>query len=62
MTVQQDVREISIDGLINARALETEAIQLMTPQVERLENYPEMESALNRHIAESETQRKRLDA
>lgn len=59
--MQQDIREIYIDGLVNARALETQAIQLLTRQVERLENYPEVEQALRRHIQESEVQRDRLD-
>jgi ferritin-like metal-binding protein YciE len=59
--MQQNYREIYVDGLVNARALETQAIQIMSRQVERLENYPEMEQALRRHIQESEVQRDRLD-
>jgi ferritin-like metal-binding protein YciE len=50
-----------ITGLHNAHAMETQAIQILTRQVERLETYPEMEAQLRRHIAESETQRDRLD-
>jgi ferritin-like metal-binding protein YciE len=41
--------------------VETEAIQLLSRQVERLESYPDMEAALRRHISESEAQRDRLD-
>ncbi|MES2713079.1 MAG: ferritin-like domain-containing protein [Pseudomonadota bacterium] len=59
--MQEDVREIYIRGLVNARALETQAIQLISRQVERLENYPEVEQALRAHMQESENQRTRLD-
>jgi ferritin-like metal-binding protein YciE len=59
--MQDNARDIYISGLVNARALETEAIQLLSRQVERLENYPEVEQALRAHIQESETQRNRLD-
>jgi ferritin-like metal-binding protein YciE len=55
------IRDIYIKGLINARAVETEAIQLLSRQVERLESYPDVETALRRHIQESEVQRDRLD-
>ncbi|WP_439599130.1 ferritin-like domain-containing protein [Falsiroseomonas sp.] len=59
--MQKDYRATYVAGLVNARALETEAIQILSRQVERLENYPEMEAALRRHIRESEVQRDRLD-
>jgi ferritin-like metal-binding protein YciE len=54
-------RDIYIAGLVNARAVETEAIQLLSRQVERLKSYPDMEAALRRHIQESKVQRDRLD-
>jgi ferritin-like metal-binding protein YciE len=57
----QDIQDIYVAGLVNARAVETEAIQLLSRQVERLESYPDMEAALRRHISESEAQRDRLD-
>ncbi|NKE48303.1 ferritin-like domain-containing protein [Roseomonas frigidaquae] len=59
--MQENIREIYVSGLVNARALETQAIQLLSRQVERLENYPEVEAQLRRHIQESEVQRDRLD-
>ncbi|MBP0447147.1 ferritin-like domain-containing protein [Roseomonas sp. SSH11] len=59
--MQESARDIYITGLVNARALETQAIELLSRQVERLENYPEVEQALRRHITESEQQRTRLD-
>ncbi|WP_424137938.1 ferritin-like domain-containing protein [Roseomonas chloroacetimidivorans] len=60
--MQESIREIYVTGLVNARSVETEAIQLLSRQVERLENYPEVEQVLRRHITESEQQRDRLDA
>lgn len=59
--MQESTRDLYVTGLVNARALETQAIELLSRQVERLENYPEMEAALRRHITESEQQRDRLD-
>ncbi|WP_376087916.1 ferritin-like domain-containing protein [Roseomonas sp. CCTCC AB2023176] len=61
MSVPQNPRDLYIDGLVNARALETQAIQLLSRQVERLENFPEMARRLQQHITESEQQRDRLD-
>ena len=57
----ETVRNIFITGLQNAHALEKEAIQLMSRQVERFENYPEMSQLLQRHISETEGQIRRLD-
>ncbi|HEY4250616.1 MAG TPA: ferritin-like domain-containing protein [Roseomonas sp.] len=59
--MSESVRDIYVTGLINARALETQAIQLLSRQVERLESYPDLEEALRRHITESEVQCDRLD-
>lgn len=57
----ETIHDIYATGLVNARAVETQAIQLLSRQVERLESYPEMEAVLRRHITESEQQRDRLD-
>ncbi|MBI0537521.1 ferritin-like domain-containing protein [Roseomonas sp. KE2513] len=59
--MQESTQSLYVTGLVNARALETQAIELLSRQVERLENYPEMEAALRQHIKESEAQRERLD-
>ena len=59
--MQESTQSLYVTGLVNARALETQAIELLSRQVERLENYPEMEAALRAHIKESEAQRERLD-
>ncbi|MBY0334982.1 MAG: ferritin-like domain-containing protein [Acetobacteraceae bacterium] len=50
-----------ITGLKNAHALEKQAVQLLSRQVERLENYPEMSAKMQQHIQESETQADRLE-
>ena len=43
-------RQNFIAGLQNAYAVEQQALQTMNRQVERLENYPEVEKLLRRHI------------
>ena len=54
-------RQNFIAGLQNAHAVEQQALQVMNRQVERLENYPEVEQLLRRHIQETEQQRQRLE-
>lgn len=56
------VEDIYVVGLRNAHALEKQAVQLLSRQVERLENYPDMERRMREHIAESEQQAERLAA
>ena len=55
------VRDYYIAGLRNAHAMEIQAIQLLTRQVERLESYPEMEARMRLHLRESEHQKLRLE-
>ena len=54
--------ELYHTGLRNAHALETQAVQILSRQVERMEHYPVMEARLRQHITESEAQARRLDA
>jgi ferritin-like metal-binding protein YciE len=61
LSSSETVRNIFITGLQNAHALEKEAVQLMSRQIERLENYPEMKRILQQHTAETEGQIRRLD-
>ncbi|KQT56166.1 hypothetical protein ASG52_24120 [Methylobacterium sp. Leaf456] len=56
-----DARDIYVTALKNTHALEMQALQIMERQVERLQNYPEMEEALRRHIEETHGQRTRLE-
>jgi len=59
--IADEPRMIYITGLHNAHAMETQAIQLLTRQVERLENYPELEARMRMHLEESKVQRARLE-
>jgi ferritin-like metal-binding protein YciE len=61
MSGTTDVQELYLQGLRNAHALETQALEIMQRQVERLENYPEMKAGLERHIKQTEEQQRRLD-
>jgi ferritin-like metal-binding protein YciE len=58
--ITDTARDIYITGLRNQHAVENQAIELMERQVGRLENYPEMETRLRRHIAETREQARRL--
>jgi ferritin-like metal-binding protein YciE len=53
--------ELFLTGLRNQHAVETQAVQLLSRQVERLENYPEMEARMRRHIDESKHQAERIE-
>ena len=61
MSSSDTMREIYATALRNTHALEQEALQVMERQVERLQNYPEMEQMLRRHIDETYRQRERLE-
>jgi ferritin-like metal-binding protein YciE len=62
MTDQQDtLRELFVTGLVNAHAVEKQALSIMTPQVARIENYPEVADRLRLHIEETNGQIARLD-
>jgi len=54
-------QDIYVTGLRNAHAVENQAVELLSRQVERLENYPEMAARLNAHIEESKTQATRIE-
>lgn len=54
-------QDLFITGLKNAHAMENQALSIMKPQAARLENYPEVEARLNRHITETEEQIRRLE-
>lgn len=55
------IQDIYITGLRNAHALEVQADQLLSRQVERIENYPAMRQRLQQHIEETRRQAKRLE-
>jgi len=54
-------RDIFIDGLRNAHAMETQARELMERQSERLTDYPEVKSRVQTHLHETEGQLQRLE-
>ncbi len=53
--------DLFVTGLKNAHAMENQALSIMKPQASRIENYPEVEAMLNRHISETEGQIQRLE-
>ncbi len=55
------VQDIYVTALRNAHALEAQAIQILSRQAERLENYPAMLDRLRQHIEESRNQSARLE-
>ena len=58
--MEQNVRDIYVSSLRNTHALETEALQIIRRQLERVEAYPEMAQLLRRHEKETEQQQARL--
>lgn len=55
------VTELFVTGLKNAHAMEKQALSIMTPQVQRIEKYPEVAERLRTHIEETNDQIVRLD-
>jgi ferritin-like metal-binding protein YciE len=53
--------ELFITGLRNQHAVENQAVSLLSRQVERLENYPEMEARMRQHIDESKVHAQRIE-
>lgn len=53
--------DLYLDGLKNAHALEKQATQLIERQLERLQNYPDVEGLLRKHLQETHAQIGRLD-
>jgi ferritin-like metal-binding protein YciE len=53
--------ELFITGLKNAHAMEKQALSIMTPQMQRIEHYPEVAERLREHIAETNGQLMRID-
>ena len=61
LSTSDEVRSIFVTGVKNAHALEKEAIQILERQLERLKNYPEMETLIRRHLEESRQHEQRID-
>ena len=54
-------RDIFIDGLRNAHAMETQARELMERQSERSSEYPEVKARVQSHLRETQDQLQRLE-
>lgn len=61
MASRDVLQELFVTGLKNAHAVEKQALSIMTPQVTRIENYPEVADRLRLHIEETNGQIARLD-
>ncbi len=61
MASRNVLQELFVTGLKNAHAVEKQALSIMTPQVTRIENYPEVADRLRLHIEETNGQIARLD-
>jgi ferritin-like metal-binding protein YciE len=56
-----EARDVFITGLKNAHAMEKQALSMMSPQIDRIESYPEVKQRLVQHAQETETQVQRLE-
>lgn len=56
-----EARDVFITGLKNAHAMEKQALSMMSPQIDRIENYPEVKQRLAQHARETEGQVQRLE-
>jgi ferritin-like metal-binding protein YciE len=54
-------RDLFITGLKNAHGMERQAQELMERQVERMDDYPEVQSRLRKHLEETRQQLSRLE-
>ena len=55
------INSLFVTGLKNAHAMEKQALSIMTPQVSRIQHYPEVAERLQSHIQETHGQIARLD-
>ncbi len=60
-TTNDTLRELFVTGAVNLHAVEKQALSIMTPQLERIEHYPEVAEQLRLHIDETHQQIARLD-
>jgi ferritin-like metal-binding protein YciE len=58
----EDATALYLDGLRNAHAVEALATEIIERQLERIQNYPEVEQALRTHLSETKRQSERLEA
>lgn len=58
---QNTLHELFVTGARNLHAVEKQALSIMTPQLKRIEHYPEVAAQLRLHIDETNGQISRLD-
>ena len=58
---KEALQTLFITGVKNAHALEKEARQLLSRQIERVTNYPEVAQKLRMHLDETNRQEERID-
>ncbi|MDW6020516.1 ferritin-like domain-containing protein [Mesorhizobium sp. BAC0120] len=59
--ITEEARNIFVVGLRNAHAMENQALSIMKPQVDSVENYPEVAQRLEQHVSETEGQIRRIE-
>ena len=59
--MSQNMTDVMVTGLKNAHGLESQAVQVLERQAERLTDYPELQGQLRRHLEESRMQREMLE-
>jgi ferritin-like metal-binding protein YciE len=57
-----EARDVFIAGLKNAHAMERQALSIMSPQIDRIDSYPEVKDRLVQHKRETEAQVERLES
>jgi ferritin-like metal-binding protein YciE len=60
-TSPDTLKTLFITGAVNLHAVEKQALSIMTPQIARIEHYPEIADRLQAHIEETNAQIGRLD-
>ncbi len=61
MSVQEQAFDVFVTGLKNAHAMEKQALSILEPQANRIENYPELRARIEAHIGETRGQIERLE-
>jgi ferritin-like metal-binding protein YciE len=56
-----EARNVFITGLKNAHAMEKQALSIMSPQIDRIDSYPDVKDRLVQHKQETEAQVERLE-
>ena len=60
-TSSDSLRDLFVTGLTNQHAVEKQALAIMSPQIARIEHYPEVADRLRLHVEETNHQIARLD-